>query len=131
MRPAPPARLLALLALAPALAGCDVLFGVPLDGAWSGTYRQAQGGRTGVLLLELSRSGDTVTGDWESSLPGELARGELSGAVEALVMLELTSDDLPGCRFTLLLEQQRGRLDGGYVADCGDVPGGWVELAKR
>lgn len=128
-RAAPLAALLTALTLA--LTGCQSLLPVPLAGVWTGVYEHWQGGGSGVLLLDLAVSGSTVTGTWESSLPGSIARGTLSGAAQSLVMLELVTDGAPDCRFHLLAEQRRERLVGGYVADCGDVPNGWVELTRR
>jgi len=120
----------AALLLTLALPGCGTLFGVPLAGTWTGTYEPVEGDATGVLLLNLTVAGSSVTGTWESSLPGQLAQDTVSGVVESLVMLELTATTLPDCRFQLLAEQRRDRLVGGYVSDCGAVPGGWVELTK-
>ncbi len=129
MRPA--ARWAVLAVLAVALAGCGSLFPVPLSGTWSGVYEPVAGDDSGVILLNLSVSGATVTGTWESSLPGSLAQGTVSGAVESLVLLELTTANPPGCRFQLLAEQRGSRLQGGYMADCGAVRSGWVDLTKR
>ncbi len=127
MRRAAPAALLA----ATLLAGCGLLGHVSLAGTWVGTYEHVEGEATGVLLLDLEVSGATVTGTWESSLPGSLAQGTVSGMVDSLVMLELTSTTGPDCVFQVLAEQKGDRLEGGYVSACGGVPNGWIELSKR
>lgn len=125
------ALLAAALAVTLGLAGCQTLFGVPLAGVWTGVYEPVDGDAKGVLLLDLQTSGSTVTGTWESSLPGSLDRGVLSGVSESLVMLELVSSNIADCRFHVLVQHDKSRLRGGYVADCGDVPSGWVDLTKR
>lgn len=126
-----PARGAAALLLAALLAGCGLLGDVSLAGTWTGTYEPVEGEATGVLLLDLQVSGATVAGTWESSLPGALAQGTVSGMADALVLLELTATSVPDCSFQLLAEQKGDRLEGGYVSDCGAVPNGWVELTKR
>jgi len=124
-------RAAAALLVALALAGCQRLLGVPLTGTWTGVYEPVEGDASGVLLLDLQVSGSAVSGTWESSLPGTLAQGSASGVVGSLLMLELTSTTVADCSFHLLAEQRGDRLVGGYTADCGAVPGGWVELSKR
>ena len=121
-----------LAATALLLAACNPFApGVPLSGAWSGTYEHSDGDESGVLLLELEVTGASVGGSWESSLPGPLDSGAITGEVGPLIMLELVSDADATCRFQLLAEQRDDLLVGGYMSDCGDVPNGWIELEKR
>ncbi|HEX7001988.1 MAG TPA: hypothetical protein VF164_09870 [Trueperaceae bacterium] len=120
------------LALVVLLAGCNPFARqVSLAGTWSGTYESSEGDETGVMLLDLQAAGSAVTGTWESSLPGSLSTGTVTGEVGPLIMLELVSSTVANCRFQSLAEQRNELLVGGYMSDCGAVPNGWIELEKR
>lgn len=126
------AALVVGLALVVPLAGCNPFArNVALAGTWSGTYEASEGDDTGVLLLDIQVAGTAVTGTWESSLPGSLSSGTATGEVGPLIMLELVSSTVANCRFQALAEQRNELLVGGYMADCGAVPNGWLELEKR
>ncbi len=121
-----------LAATALLLAACNPFApDVTLSGTWSGTYEHSDGDESGVLLLELEVTGASVGGSWESSLPGPLDSGAITGEVGPLIMLELVSDADATCRFQVLAEQRDDLLVGGYMSDCGEVPNGWIELEKR
>ena len=114
------------------LAGCNPFArDVELAGTWSGTYEASEGDDTGVLVLVLQAAGNAITGTWESSLPGSLANGTVTGEVGPLIMLELVSSTVADCRFQALAEKRNDLLVGGYMSDCGAVPNGWIELEKR
>lgn len=124
--------LVAGLVLVALLAGCNPFArDVALAGTWTGTYESSEGDDTGVLLLDLQVAGRAVTGTWESSLPGSLSIGTVTGEVGPLIMLELVSSTVANCRFQALAEQRNELLVGGYMSDCGAVPNGWIELEKR
>ncbi len=122
----------AIAVLVAVLAACNPFArNVPLAGTWTGTYEASEGDDTGVMLLTLQVAGSGVTGTWESSLPGPLSQGTVTGEVGPLIMLELVSSTVANCRFQALAEQRDGLLVGGYMSDCGAVPNGWIELEKR
>ncbi len=123
---------LAVSVLVVLLAACNPFARqVSLSGTWSGTYESSEGDTTGVLLLVLDVAGSSVSGSWESSLPGSLSSGSVTGEVGPLIMLELVTDGDAACRFQALAEQRDELLVGGYMADCGTIANGWIELEKR
>lgn len=119
-----------LVLLVLSLSGCNRLFGTSLAGQWSGSYTSTTGG-TGILLMDLTVAGSAITGTWESSFPGAVLQGTLTGTVNELIIMQLVPTALPECPYSVVAEKTRHELKGTYVA-CLDLPGtgGTFTLSK-
>lgn len=126
-----PRTALLLAALVLTLSGCNRIFGTSLTGTWSGTFTSLTRG-SGILLLQLDVSGDAVTGTWESSFPGAVVSGTVTGTSGDMIALQLVPTALPECPYNVVAEKSRDRLTGTYQSACAPlITGGSFELRKQ
>ena len=122
--------LLLVFALVLLTSGCNRIFGVSLNGTWSGDFRST-GGDSGLLLMTLDVAAGEVTGTWEASFSGSIDSGSLTGVADEFVSLILVPTGDTNCTYSLVADQTREELEGTFSSSCAPSDSGTFKLKKR